>query len=112
MPKKLQENDRNTKKKLQIYKICKKKSKESLKNKKKNHKRIQKLQKNYKIKENPKTEHVYIHRIDKSVVFCDLNLLLVFCGLTLYILYHSEQGTIDNFSILLIREYLIKCHHN
>ena len=41
--------------------------------------------------------YIYIHRIDKSVVFCDLNLLLVFCGLTLYILYHSEQGTIDNF---------------
>ena len=30
-----------------------------------------------------------------SVVFCDLNLLLVFCDLTLYILYHSEQSTID-----------------
>ena len=30
-----------------------------------------------------------------SVVFCDLNLLLVFCDLTLFILYHSEQSTID-----------------
>ena len=39
--------------------------------------------------------YIYIHETDMSVVFCDLNPLLVFCGLTLYILYHSEQSTID-----------------
>ena len=96
-----------------IYKICKKIKRESTKIPKKsqeNSKTTKKLQNQRKIQK--QNMYIYIHKIDISVVFCDLNLLLVFCGLTLYILYHSEQGTIDIFSILLIREYLIKCHHN